>query len=105
MDKQQILQALTPEIVAKFRTAIELDKWDNGVRLTDEQRHTCMQAVMVWEHEYLPQEERTGYIHRPKKNRKIAISGTTTIIRTFYQIANSLYNFAINFFKKNLKSA
>lgn len=67
MDKQQILDALTPEIVEKFRTAIQLNKWENGVRLTDEQRHTCMQAVMVWEHEYLPVDERVGYIHRPKK--------------------------------------
>lgn len=67
MDKQAILQALTPEIVEKFRTAIQLGKWENGVRLTDEQRETCMQAVMVWEYEYLPQEERTGYIHRPSK--------------------------------------
>lgn len=67
MDKQQILDALTPEIVEKFRTAIQLDKWENGVRLTDEQRHTCMQAVMVWEHEYLPVDERVGYIHRPQK--------------------------------------
>ena len=25
-----------------------------------------MQAVMVWEHEYLPIEERTGYIQKPK---------------------------------------
>lgn len=26
-----------------------------------------MQAVMIWEHEYLPQTERTGYIYRPEK--------------------------------------
>ncbi|ELA08286.1 hypothetical protein MOMA_06981 [Moraxella macacae 0408225] len=67
MDKQQILDALTPQIIEKFRTAIQLDKWENGVRLTDKQRHTCMQAVMIWEHEYLPINERIGYIHRPKK--------------------------------------
>lgn len=66
MNKQDILNSLTPNIVAKFRSAIEIGKWDNGVRLTDEQRQTCMQAVMVWEHEYLPIEERTGYIQKPK---------------------------------------
>lgn len=68
MNKQDILQSLTPEIIAKFRCAIEIGKWDNGERLTDEQRHTCMQAVMVWEHEYLPIDERTGYIEKPKEN-------------------------------------
>ncbi len=66
MDKTTILEALTPEIVAKFRRAIELGKWDNGDKLTTEQRQTCMQAVMIWEHEYLPVEARTGYIAKPK---------------------------------------
>ena len=67
MDKQAILSALTPEIVEKFRQAISLGKWEDGRKLTEEQRQTCMQAVMVWEHEFLGVEERTGYIHRPKK--------------------------------------
>ena len=67
MDKQAILAVLTPEVVEKFRTAISLGKWENGERLSAEQRQTCLQAVMVWEHEYLPTEERLGYIHRPKK--------------------------------------
>lgn len=69
MNKEDILDSLNPEIIAKFRTAIELGKWDNGVRLTDEQRQTCMQAVMVWEHEHLPVEERTGYIQKPKDDK------------------------------------
>ncbi|WP_201577717.1 YeaC family protein, partial [Psychrobacter sp. H8-1] len=65
MDKQTILASLTPEVVEKFRVAIELGKWPDGGRLTVEQRETCMQAVMVWEHEHLPPAERTGYIHKP----------------------------------------
>lgn len=28
-----------------------------------------MQAVMVWEHEYLPVSERTGYIEKPKDDK------------------------------------
>lgn len=67
MDKQTILASLTPEVVEKFRVAIELGKWPDGRRLTVEQRETCMQAVMVWEHEHLPPAERTGYIHKPVK--------------------------------------
>lgn len=68
MNKAEILKALTPEIVSRFKTAIELGKWADGNKLTDEQRQTCMQAVMVWEHEHLSEEERTGYIHKPKKD-------------------------------------
>lgn len=68
MDKQTILATLTPEVVDKFRMAIELGKWADGRKLTIEQRDTCMQAVMVWEHEHLPPSERTGYIHKPIKD-------------------------------------
>ena len=67
MDKQTILASLTPEIVDRFRTAIEIGKWPDGRALTDEQRQTCLQAVMVWEHEHLPPHERIGYIHKPIK--------------------------------------
>ena len=67
MDKQTILASLTSEVVEKFRVAIELGKWPDGRRLTVEQRETCMQAVMVWEHEHLPPAERIGYIHKPVK--------------------------------------
>ena len=65
MHKQDILDSLSPEIVAKFRTAIEIGKWENGQKLTQAQKEICMQAVMVWEHEYLPINERTGYIQKP----------------------------------------
>lgn len=67
MDKQTILESLTPEVVDKFRMAIELGKWPDGRKLSAEQRETCMQAVMVWEHEHLSPAERTGYIHKPVK--------------------------------------
>ncbi|MDO4250533.1 MAG: DUF1315 family protein [Moraxella sp.] len=67
MNKYDVLNSLTPQIVDKFRTAIEIGRWENGEKLTDAQRATCMQAVMIWEHEYLPVDERTGYIHKPIK--------------------------------------
>lgn len=66
MNKHAILASLTPEIVDKFRRAIELGKWDNGDKLTKDQLQTCMQAVLVWEYEHLPVDERTGYL--PKKS-------------------------------------
>lgn len=67
MNIEQILAALTPEIVERFRTAIAIGKWPNGQVLTTEQRETCMQAVVVWEHQHLPEQQRTGYIHRGSK--------------------------------------
>lgn len=68
MNIQQVLAALTPEIVERFRTAIEIGKWPNGQLLTSQQREICMQAIVAWEHQHLPEQERTGYIHRPVKD-------------------------------------
>lgn len=67
MNIEQMLNTLTPEIVEKLKTAVEIGKWPNGVALTKEQRQTCMQAVLVWEHKHLPETERTGYIDRGTK--------------------------------------
>ena len=62
MELQKILEALTPDIVEKFKTAIELGKWPDGKKLTAEQMETCMQAVIAYEHQHLSPEERTGYV-------------------------------------------
>lgn len=68
---EKMLAALTPEIVANLKRAVELGKWPDGRRLTDEQRATCMQAVLVWEHKNLPEAERTGYIDKGKKDGEV----------------------------------
>lgn len=72
MNKEAMLNALDANIIAKFRTAIELGKWEDGRKLTQAQKETCMQAVLLWEHENLPETERTGYIHKPKKDEACA---------------------------------
>jgi uncharacterized protein len=67
MNIEQTLAALTPEIVEQFRTAIAIGKWPNGQVLSTAQRETCIQAVVVWEHHHVPEQERTGYIHKETK--------------------------------------
>lgn len=62
MEINKVLEALTPEIVEKFKLAIELGKWPDGRRLTPEQLETCMQAVIAFEHKYVDEKERTGYV-------------------------------------------
>ncbi len=66
MNIQDVASQLQPEIIEKFKTAIEIGKWPDGKTLTSEQRETCMQAVIAYEHAHLSEEERTGYIP-PKK--------------------------------------
>lgn len=61
---QQLLASITPEVHRQLRQAIELGKWPNGDRLTEAQREHCLQAVITWEQQNLPEEERIGYIDR-----------------------------------------
>ncbi len=77
MNVEQLLAALTPEIVARFRTAIEIGKWPDGRIVTPEQRETCMQAVVAWEFKHLPEEQRTGYIDRGTKKKDESCDSNT----------------------------
>ncbi len=70
----RMLEALTPDVVDRFRRAIELGKWPDGQRLTREQLETCLQAVIVWEGRHLPEESRSGYIHKEEKEGEVCDS-------------------------------
>ncbi|WP_188151498.1 YeaC family protein [Teredinibacter waterburyi] len=67
MDKEKILQSMTPEIYQRFRTAVSIRKWPDGRQLTQQQVETCMQAIIAYEHEYVAEHERTGYVAPKKK--------------------------------------
>ena len=62
MNIADMLNAITPEIYRKFQVAIETGKWANGKALTMEQKQICMQAVIVYEHKNLDENERTGFV-------------------------------------------
>ncbi len=62
MNKDEILSAVTPTIYSQFKTAIEIGKWPDGRVLTSEQKETCMQAIITYEHAYLPKTEHTGFV-------------------------------------------
>lgn len=68
---EKMLAALTPETVSAFRLAVEIGKWPDGRRLTPEQRETCMQAMIAWEHRHLPEQQRTGYIDKGEKEGEV----------------------------------
>lgn len=62
MHIEEILKVMTAELYERFRRAIELRKWPDGRPLSQEQLHTCMQAVIAYELKNLPPEEHTGYV-------------------------------------------
>ena len=66
MDYQQLIKTMTPAIYESLKRAVELGKWPNGERLTPEQRQTCLQAVIAYDHQHKPELERVVYIHTEK---------------------------------------
>ena len=59
---RQLVDQLTPEVYENMKRAVETGRWPDGRTVTDEQRQICMQAVITWEAEHLPEDERTGYM-------------------------------------------
>ncbi|NVJ59256.1 MAG: DUF1315 family protein [Gammaproteobacteria bacterium] len=49
MDIEQLLKAMTPEIYQNMKTAVEIGKWPDGTALTEEQKETAIQAVMIYD--------------------------------------------------------
>ncbi len=64
---QDLVNSLTPEIVATIKRAVELGRWPDGRTLSAEQREHCMQAIIRWDEAHLPAQDRTGYIDRAQK--------------------------------------
>ena len=63
----EMLRTVTPEVYASLKLAVE---WPDGRKLTQEQKELCMQAMIAWEQENLPEEERTGYMAQTCKSQK-----------------------------------
>jgi hypothetical protein len=65
MTFDELISSMTPEIHGSMKTAVELGKWPDGRRLSEEERKTCLQAVIAYDQQ-LPEEERVGYLDRTK---------------------------------------
>ncbi len=67
MKYQDMVEQLTPELVATFKQSLELGHWPDGRELTQSQREHCMGAIIGFEQAHLPEEERVGYINKGRK--------------------------------------
>ncbi len=57
----ELIENISATIYASLKSAVELGKWSDGTRLSSEQVERCMQAVILYEAENLPEQERTGF--------------------------------------------
>lgn len=62
MNFADLAETMNPELYASIKRAVELGKWPDGRRLSDEQRALCMEAMILFEARHLPEHERTGYM-------------------------------------------
>ena len=58
----EMISNITPEIYQSLKLAVEIGKWSDGGKLTTEQRELSLQAMIAWEVQNLPEDQRTGYM-------------------------------------------
>ena len=59
-----LLASITPEIHQQLKTAVELGHWENGEKLTKDQKEYCMQAVIAYDNTFMRPDQRIGYLNR-----------------------------------------
>jgi len=75
MKFQQLLDSITPDIYENLKRSVELGKWPDGRRLTQEQLEASLQAVISYEVKNQEITERSGYLP-PKPIKKGGTSNT-----------------------------
>ena len=54
----KVVDQITPSIYDSLKTAVELGKWDNGDKLSEEQLENSLQMVILYEAKNLKASER-----------------------------------------------
>lgn len=80
MDLEHLISCITPEIYENLKEAIELGRWKDGRKLTQEQLESSMTAVIAYEAKHLEEAQRTGYIDRGRKAKGETCSDDQTQI-------------------------
>ena len=63
----ELVESLTPEMVSDLKRAIELGKFPDGRVVSDDQKELMIEATILYDALKLPEEDRTGFIHRKKQ--------------------------------------
>ena len=63
----ELVKSLTPSMVNDLKQAIELGKFPDGQVVSNEQKELMIEATILYDALKLPEEERTGFIHRKKQ--------------------------------------
>lgn len=61
---EELIEALTPAMLADLKRAVELGKFPDGRSVSAEQRELMLEAILRYEALHLPEDARTGFIDR-----------------------------------------
>ena len=64
MNLVEMIENMRPQVHSALKKAVEIGKWPNGEKLSQEQRALCMEAVLTYDQVHLAETERVGYIDR-----------------------------------------
>lgn len=53
-------QQLSPEMIERFKTALQIGKWPDGQMVSDKQKETLTQAIIIYDNTNLPTGQRVG---------------------------------------------
>ena len=74
---EDLLATITPKIYSQLKFAVELGRWEDGKKLSKEQKEYCLQVVIAYDNTFTATEQRVGYIEsvgktfgRDKKGKK-----------------------------------
>jgi len=62
LDLNKVIDSVTPEVYSNLKKAVELGKWDNGLRLTKEQVENSLQIIIAYDAKHKSESERVGYV-------------------------------------------
>lgn len=68
MTYEELIQAMTPDMHQSLKRAIEIGKWPDGRKLSQDQLDICMRAVVAYDLEKMPEHDRVGFIDRTKQD-------------------------------------
>lgn len=75
-----LLNSMTPEVYERLRQSVETGKWLDGTPLSEDQKESCMQAVMLYQakieksSEHMTVNESGEIVHKSKQEFKRALS-------------------------------
>ncbi|MCG8535789.1 MAG: YeaC family protein [Pseudomonadales bacterium] len=76
MDFNRLIESITPETYENLKRALELGKWADGTRLTQDQKEQVMQAIIAYGEKNLNEQQRVGFIDRGVKEEGEQCSDT-----------------------------